>query len=1384
MRRYFLIGMILAAVGLVRVPSGAAADGTPYPDKGPIPTPMWGKTFRCQDPISGGLFNGDGTNSKNPVVDAGTQTLGGVTGTYLLKKLQTNDSIAFNSHNYTVYSAVLQKMTIDYAYKNASQPLLYYDPQAMGGLDFSIPDKINNGQPTDLLAAQPPNAPTTSDYTREKVYLTKPPTDPKSLFFIPNLPNTGGGHDGLTANVYFVNDPYVQADGYTPKGPTPHLTPYGWALDPKSVNAPYTVYLLDKTGGQLTGKGKEVKIPTPPMNIWKHTIQGNIDNLKKFLIDAVESDPEYPFPPGPDKASKLSWLRKGGIYLHVQPQPGFQRNLLRYYTAWGAADLYNQSSGLFVRPDGAIELPAVQVAGQWRYAPVVTQTWDGSQRYTLLNLTNAQVPSTYDDYPGLECYLASNVFLPGRAGVVTTYVDYLVQDKNGLSPREMDMWLGLKGATADAVRFWGDAPVDGKVTEPGGQANKPYMFGASTSSQGSKGLIWNYSLRLQSSNSFCVARQKQDELKGKLYDASFYADLHNGKGYQKAATISYQWQPWTIDNNGKWVRSLDAYGAGVPQLTFADPLGGKVSVQASKAAHWTPRIMTWSSPYNVNPANLSQDNNVLGGLLREYFATAITQDPQIKYLIVLNTRNDWTAGSGDWGAGVNWSNGAAPGDYNNVYLEQSDGVNRTVTYHNPAAAAPPLSMLRLDATGAGSLTLQVDSGGPGGELKAEMAIVGAAGKGAVRQTAGAVTLSDRLILGYEEAANGVYTLQGGTLTTPNVLVGLYGAGAFTQSGGAAIVSDALTIGSGGTYTHNGGDLRVKHLINLGTFNGPGPNATLTYEKLDLQGGNFVGDLENKTLLTGFGPLTGNVINSGVASPGNSPGILNIIGSYTQTATGTYLAEIASATEYDKINVTGAPGAASLNGGLAPVLLRGYRPRGNQVFPGIITTTGGVTGAFSRIAHQQISPTLFWQARYNPASVDLWVQRRYTNPGLGLNSNQAAVGAMLNGVSGVTSGDLDTVLNTIDYLPDSAGVRQAFKQISPEKAGALTTLAFTGVSFQMRHLAQRVSDLRFGSRAAGVLDGLPGSFNFNYSRGEGLRLAYNSASLAGLITAKPAAAPGSRWGLYLDPALILGSQQSSINQTGFNFTLAGFTAGADYRVRDDFLMGLATGYSHTGAGFHGSGGGVQTNTWPLTAYAAYLPQSFYAYGSLGYALNLFDLERGLRFGDLSRTASSSTAGQQLNAYGEAGYDLKANPLVLTPVVSLAYSGLWVDGFTERGAGALNLKVASQDATSLQTGVGAKMAAPLKRGSVRVVPQAYATFQHEFAHDRRGLNASLSQGGGTFNFQTDAAKKNYASVGANITVLTEKNFRVHLNYNAEVGRSNSTAHYLNAGVRWEF
>lgn len=538
------------------------------------------------------------------------------------------------------------------------------------------------------------------------------------------------------------------------------------------------------------------------------------------------------------------------------------------------------------------------------------------------------------------------------------------------------------------------------------------------------------------------------------------------------------------------------------------------------------------------------------------------------------------------------------------------------------------------------------------------------------------------------------------------------------------------------------------------------------------------------ILKGSGTLAMKVENEGTINPGNSVGTLTVAGGFDQFANGRLEVEVASATSFDKLVITGNFGVARLDGALRPVLLNGYRPPSHTVFQGIVTA--GYLYDYTFAAIENNTPILTWQVLYSDTQVNLTLARDYAKPTLGLTPNQHAVGTMFNGVADTTRGDLADALNTLDNLPSGGAVANAYQQISPDKVAALTTLAFAGGNLQKKGLSQRITNLRFGNRESGVPGGFPGSFNLKYAQAAGLLLAYNSTSLSGMLSGEKKAGlapPEGRWGVYLDPAMVLGTQKSSTNQTGFDFTIAGVNAGADYRVRDDLLVGLASGYAYTDADFQGYGGQVTNHTWPLTLYAAYLPETFYAYGSLGYALNLFNLQRHISFATISRRARSNPIGHQLNAYGEAGYDFKLKQVVVTPAMSLAYAKIWVDSFTESGANSLNLKVVSQNADSLETGVGGKVAVPLKRHTYTVVPQVYAFYQHEFRNNSRGLNASLSQGSSTFTFTTTQPGRDFAVVGGNVN-LFKKNFSTCVNYNAEVGRSRYTAHYIGAGLRWEF
>lgn len=157
-------------------------------------------------------------------------------------------------------------------------------------------------------------------------------------------------------------------------------------------------------------------------------------------------------------------------------------------------------------------------------------------------------------------------------------------------------------------------------------------------------------------------------------------------------------------------------------------------------------------------------------------------------------------------------------------------------------------------------------------------------------------------------------------------------------------ANSLNVLSGATtyitrnFTQNSGSTNVNGALNL---NGGATNATF-----NLAGGTLLGS----------GVIIGVVNNTGgIVSPGNSPGTLTIIGTYTQTAAGTLNIEIGGTGPgtFDLLAITGG---AALGGNLNIISYGGFSPTAGQTWD-FLTATGGITGGFSSVTSGYTLSTL-------------------------------------------------------------------------------------------------------------------------------------------------------------------------------------------------------------------------------------------------------------------------------------------------------------------------------------------------------------------------------------------------------------------------------------------
>jgi len=115
----------------------------------------------------------------------------------------------------------------------------------------------------------------------------------------------------------------------------------------------------------------------------------------------------------------------------------------------------------------------------------------------------------------------------------------------------------------------------------------------------------------------------------------------------------------------------------------------------------------------------------------------------------------WVGGSGWWDDASNWSPSGLPANGDTVYLTQSDGTDRTVSYWNTVYPSAVLSTLRIDATGMGTMTL-FQSQDP---LSSNYERIGDSGTGSFTQSGGTHTVS-YLGLANNSPGSGAYDLSG------------------------------------------------------------------------------------------------------------------------------------------------------------------------------------------------------------------------------------------------------------------------------------------------------------------------------------------------------------------------------------------------------------------------------------------------------------------------------------------------------------------------------------------------------------------------------------------------------------------------------------------------
>jgi outer membrane lipase/esterase len=173
--------------------------------------------------------------------------------------------------------------------------------------------------------------------------------------------------------------------------------------------------------------------------------------------------------------------------------------------------------------------------------------------------------------------------------------------------------------------------------------------------------------------------------------------------------------------------------------------------------------------------------------------------------------------------------------------------------------------------------------------------------------------------------------------------------------------------------------------------------------------------------------------------------------------------------------------------------------------------------------------------------------------------------------------------------------------------------------------------------------------------------------------------------------------------------------------------------------------------------------------------------------VNEKANSDTTAFQYQFASNLGYEFNVQQFTITPVARVQYVKADVGSYEESGASPVNLKVGSQDATSLTTNLGASVGYAFSTQYGVLEPSVRAEYVHEFENDDDGASvryASDPTGLSTFNVITENPNRNYGIVGAALTGTLAGGWSAFGDFETVVGFGKFDIYTFRVGFRKEF
>jgi uncharacterized protein YhjY with autotransporter beta-barrel domain len=380
------------------------------------------------------------------------------------------------------------------------------------------------------------------------------------------------------------------------------------------------------------------------------------------------------------------------------------------------------------------------------------------------------------------------------------------------------------------------------------------------------------------------------------------------------------------------------------------------------------------------------------------------------------------------------------------------------------------------------------------------------------------------------------------------------------------------------------------------------------------------------------------------------------------------------------------------------------------------------------------------------------------------------------------------------------VESALDQLREDVALAQANAALLTAATQFDNLKTRIAALRSGARGADL---------------GGLAIANSSGVMplsflpSAVVQSEDGTEGGgeaevgsdfSRWGFFASGIIGRGEQEAGRVTPEYDFDTSGLTAGVDYRVNDQWIVGGSLGFNRQDTDLADDGGGIDTDGWSVSGYTTwYRENNWYFDGVLTVGSNDYDMTRSIVYdivgagGSLTtvdQLARASTSGDVLSTAFSVGRDFNKGPWNFGPYLRATYTAVDFDGYEEElesgiGSG-LGLAVESRQLKSMTGVLGGKVTYTMSRDWGILMPHAQLEWEHEFRDDPQAVvTRFLHDPTGTrVRLSGDEVDTDYYNIGFGLSALFPGGRSAFFYYEHLAGSEGQSQDNLSIGVRIEF